>query len=88
MVVYTFSRCLHSPRRIQSFLEHLPREFLSDREDSFHHLSHMQGICEPRGYVTMDDPFHSRARAADSTSSVNGTVHALKHMAGMLTLLQ
>ena len=25
----------------------------------------MQNFCEPRGYVTMDDPVHSRARAAD-----------------------
>lgn len=25
----------------------------------------MQGVCEPRGYVTMDDPIHSRTRAAD-----------------------
>jgi len=32
---------------------------------SLHRLSHMQGVCEPRGYVTMDDPIHSRTRAAD-----------------------
>ena len=25
----------------------------------------MQNVCEPRGYVTMDDPVHSRARATD-----------------------
>jgi len=25
----------------------------------------MQDVCEPRGYVTMDDPVHSRARTAD-----------------------
>ena len=32
---------------------------------SLYRLSHAQDVCEPRGYVTMDDPIHSRTRAVD-----------------------
>ena len=33
--------------------------------DSPYRLSHTQNVCEPRGYIPMDDPIHSRTRAAD-----------------------